>query len=97
MKTLNTKRVTSELEWDFVVFPIGMWVNTLWKINKWFPVFRAMSKLLEEMDVNPDSGLLTFDSKFDIRNHDLVQYWRSVETLREYALGPNARHAPSMK
>lgn len=97
MDDLNTERVTAEIEGDFVVFRIGMRINTLWKIHKWFPVIRAMPKMLEELEADPESGLLGYDTKLGIRNHEVVQYWRSFSQLREYALDSDARHAPSMR
>ena len=97
MTALNTERVTAELDGDFVVFRIGMRVNTLWKVHKWLPVFRAMPKMLDELAADPDSGLLAYDTKPGIRNHELIQYWRSFEELRAYALDPDARHAPAMR
>lgn len=97
MTELNANKLTAELEGDFVVFRIGMRVNTLWKVHKWLPVFRAMPKMLDELEADPDSGLLGYDTKLGIRNHELVQYWRSFEKLREYALDSNARHVPAMQ
>ncbi|WP_137284076.1 DUF4188 domain-containing protein [Halorussus salinisoli] len=97
MTELNTERVTAELEGDFAVFRIGIRINSLWKVHEWLPVFRAMPKMLDELEADPDSGLLGYDTKLGIRNHELVQYWRSFEDLREYALDSNARHAPAMQ
>lgn len=97
MTELKAEKVTAELEDDFVVFRIGMRVNRLWKVHKWFPVFSAMPKMLDELEADPDSGLLAYDTKLGIRNHELVQYWRSFEELREYALDSNARHASAMR
>lgn len=97
MAELNTERVTAELDGDFVVFRIGMRINTLWKVHEWLPVFRAMPKMLDELEADPESGLLAYDTKLGIRNHEVVQYWRSFERLRDYALDSTARHAPAMK
>jgi hypothetical protein len=97
MAELNTDRVTAVLDGDFVVFRIGMRINTLWRVHEWLPVFRAMLKMLEDLEADPESGLLGYDTKLGIRNHELVQYWRSFEQLREYALDPNARHASAMQ
>lgn len=97
MAELNTERVTAELDGDFVVFRIGMRINTLWRIYEWLPVFRAMAKMLDELETDPESGLLGYDTKVGIRNHEVVQYWRSFEKLRKYALDMDARHAPAMK
>lgn len=96
MTELVAERMTAELEGDFVVFRIGMRVNALWKIYEWLPFFRAISRMLDELESDPDCGLLGYDAKPGIRNHELVQYWRSFEALREYALDSNARHAPAI-
>ena len=90
-------RVTAEIDGDFVVFRIGMRVNTLWKVHKWLPVIRAMPTMLNELEADPESGLLAYDTKLGIRNHEVVQYWRSFEALRGYALDSNARHAPAIQ
>ncbi|WP_123538826.1 DUF4188 domain-containing protein [Halosimplex salinum] len=97
MTDLDTGRVTAELDGDFVVFRIGMRINALWKVHKWLPVLRAMTKMLDELETNPESGLLGYDTKLGIRNHEVVQYWRSFEQLRGYALDSTAHHAPAMK
>jgi hypothetical protein len=97
MTELNTEKVTAELDGDFVVFRIGMRINALWKIHRWLPVFREMPNMLEELDEDPESGLLAYDVKLGIRNHEVVQYWRSFDQLRKYALDSTAQHAPAMK
>lgn len=97
MSDINSEKVTAELEGDFVVFRIGIRINRLWKVHRWWPVFRAMPKMLQELDDDPESGLLAYDVKLGIRHHEVVQYWRSFEDLRGYALDPEARHAPAIK
>lgn len=96
MTDVHTERVTAELDGDFVVFRIGMRINSLWKIHRWLPVFRMMPKMLEELEQDPESGLLAYDTKLGIRNHELLQYWRSFEALREYALDSSRHHAPAI-
>jgi len=97
MTELHDERMTAELQGDFVVFRIGMRINALWKVHRWLPVFRAMPKMLAELEADPESGLLAADTKLGIRNHEVVQYWRSFEDLRSYALDPEAEHAPAMR
>jgi len=97
MVEINPEQVTAELEGDFVVFRIGMRINTLWKVHEWLPIFLAMPKMLDELEENPESGLLAYDRNLGIRNHEFVLYWRSFEKLRSYALDPDAQHAPSMQ
>lgn len=79
-----TERVTADIDGEFVVFRIGMRINTLWKVHKWVPVFLAMPRLLRELEADPDSGLLGYQWNLGIRNHMLFMYWRSFEDLREY-------------
>ena len=56
MAEIIFKRVTAEIEGDFVVFLIGMRINKLWKIHKWLPVFLAMPRMLRELERHPESG-----------------------------------------
>ena len=48
MSKVVPKRVTAEIEGDFVIFLIGMRINKLWKVHKWLPVFRAMPRMIRE-------------------------------------------------
>ena len=41
MTKVVPKRVTAEIEGDFVVFLIGLRINKPWKVHKWLPVFRG--------------------------------------------------------
>jgi len=58
-KTIN-RRMTARIEGDFVVFLIGMRINRLWKIHKWWPVAMAMPKMIRELQTKPkeESGFL---------------------------------------
>jgi hypothetical protein len=73
-----------------------MRINELWKLHRWFPVFVAMPRMLDDLEGDRESGLLAYDVKLGIRNHEVVQYRRSFEDLREYALDPDERHVPAM-
>ena len=48
MKKVIDKRMTAEVDGEFVVFLIGMRINKPWKVHKWLPVFLAMPKMLKE-------------------------------------------------
>jgi hypothetical protein len=97
MSELISERTTAELDGEFVVFRIGMRINALWRIHEWLPVFRAMPTMLAELEDDPDSGLLGYDVKLGIRDHEVVQYWRSFDALREYALDASGEHAPAIQ
>ena len=82
------KRVTAEIDGDFVVFLIGMRINKPWKVHKWLPVFRALPRMIAELEKNPESGFLghIFSPKV------IVQYWRSFKPLEAYARNPDQLH-----
>lgn len=96
MAELHREQLTAEVDGDFVVFRIGMRINKLWKVHRWLPVFLAMPKMIDDLEGDTESGLLGYDVKLGLRNHEVVQYWRSFEDLRGYALDPEERHAPAM-
>lgn len=87
------ERVAPQIDGDFVLFIIGMRINKLWKVHKWFPVFMAMPKMLKELATSPDSGFLGYRSALpQLWN---VQYWRSFEHLEAYARNKDAEHWPA--
>jgi fumigallin biosynthesis monooxygenase-like protein len=45
MNSVFNGRRTAELDGSFVVFIIGMRVNKLWAVHKWFPVARVMRRI----------------------------------------------------
>jgi hypothetical protein len=91
-----SKRVTAEIEGDFVVFLIGMRINRLWKPWKWLPVFVAMPRMLRELERRPEAGLLGARLYFGSpRRPMVVQYWRSFEQLEAYARSKDAEHWPA--
>lgn len=96
MSKLLTKRLTADIEGDFVVFMIGMRVNKFWKLNKWLPVFIAMPKMLRELDAHPDMGLLGYRQHLANPLQPMViQYWRSFEHLEAYARQRDSNHFPA--
>lgn len=83
----------AEIEGDFVVFLIGMKINTPWKIHKWWPVFTAMPGMLKELDAaGPETGFLGHTG---LSLKTIVQYWRSFEHLENYARGKDWKHWPA--
>ncbi len=96
MPDINSQKMAGEIDGDFVVFLVGMRINKLWKIHKWLPIFTAMPRMLNELEDNPDSGLLGYHTHLGIRNHMVVQYWRSFDHLREYAWQRDREHFPAI-
>lgn len=91
MTKVVPRRVTAQIEGDFVVLLVGMRINKPWKIHKWFPVFRAMRMMLRELEESPESGCLGQIKGFGV----IVQYWRSFDHLEAYARNPARSHWPA--
>lgn len=93
MNEIIKQRVTAKIDGEFVVFLIGMRINTWWKPHKWLPVMFAMRRMLKELQVNPESGLLSEQTWLG-RTTLTIQYWRSFEQLEAYAKDKNQAHFP---
>ncbi len=87
------RRLTAEIDGDFVVFIIGMRVNQPLKLRAWLPVFQAMPRMLRELQTHPDLGLL--GSQF--YGLTQIQYWRSMEQLHRYAASREQAHLPAWR
>ena len=90
------ERLTATLEGNFVVFLIGMRINHLWKVHKWLPVAKAMPRMLSELYRQPELGFVHAEMWFS-RTTIIVQYWRSMEQLLEYAKNRTAQHLPAWR
>jgi len=88
------ERMTARIDGDFAVFLIGMRINKPWMIHKLLPVFRAMPKMLNELYAQPELGLLSHEMWFS-RSTILIQYWRSIDQLIEYARRRDSAHLPA--
>ena len=95
MAQILAKRMTAEIEGDFVVFLIGIRINKLWKPQSWLPAFMAMPKMLSELAQHEEMGLLSYHVHFGFPNVMVVQYWRSFEHLTTYAGNRDAEHFPA--
>lgn len=86
-------RMTAELEGDFVVFLIGMRINRPMKVHRWWPVIRAMPRLLRELErAGPETGFLGHSG---LGPGIIVQYWRSFAHLEAYARDRQRLHWPA--
>ena len=72
------------LDGDFVVFLIGMRINRPWKVHRWWPVYRAMGRMLAEL--TPEHGLLRWERGL-LGGPMVVQYWRSRADLERFSRG----------
>lgn len=89
-------RMTADAKGDVVVFIIGMRVNNFRALRSWWPVFRAMPKMLGELSRDKGSGLIGAQSLLGFpRVLYVVQYWDSKEKLFAYASAPDREHRPA--
>lgn len=95
MSAVFPGRYTAQIDGPFVVFLIGMRINRLWAVHKWWPVSMAMNPMIQELMQHPEKGLLGFQQFFSWRTILIVQYWRSFEQLEAFARNPNDPHLPA--
>ena len=93
---IRNERLTASLDGQFVVFLIGMRVNQPLRVDKWLPVVAAMTRMIGELRAQTNLGLLHAEM-WTSRTSIMVQYWRSMEQLLEYAKNKNAQHLPAWR
>ena len=96
MSKIYKQRMTAKTDDEYVVFLIGMRINRWWKIHKSLPVALSMTKMLKELNNNPELGFISQES-WGGRTTLMVQYWKSFEHLEAYAKDRNAEHLPEWK
>jgi hypothetical protein len=92
---IRSERLTADIDGDFVIFLIGMRINSFWRIHKWWPVAKAMPRMLAELQRQPELGLLHASAWLGGRDAMTIQYWRSMEHLITYAASKDAAHLPA--
>ena len=97
MAKVLADRMTAEVDGDFAVFLIGMRMNRLWKVWKWWPVVSSMTRMLKELSKRPELGLMQHRIFFTLREIMVVQYWRSFDQLHDYAVNVERGHLPAWK
>jgi hypothetical protein len=90
-------KMTADIDGEFVVFLIGMRINTWWKVHRWLPVARAMGPMLRLLHQRPELGLLGSHTWIGPRGPMVVQYWRSVAHLESFARDPSLPHHPAWR
>ena len=99
MATINRGRyAAAEGANGKVLFLIGMRINRLWQVWKWFPVFTAMPRMIAELMKNRDLGLVGRPRTLVSGRVILVwQYWNSFEQLEAYARDSSRTHLPAWR
>jgi hypothetical protein len=81
---LAGRRMTAEIEGDFVVFLIGARINSRRDAVRSFADLggrRGMKHMLDYLVARPEKGLLAYEMGIPT----IVQYWRSFEHLEAFA------------
>lgn len=93
---VHAGRFTADIEGDFVVFLIGMRINKPWRVREWWPVFKVMKTMLDELEVEPDGPLLAYRLVLaSPLSPTVIQYWRSFDELEAYASDAARPHKPA--
>ena len=95
MVPIIDRRVGAEIEGEFVIFLIGMRVNSLFAVNRWLPVAKAMTRMQAELARKPDAGLMWQRNFLSGRVVMTLQYWDSMEKLFAYAHDREGEHFPA--
>jgi len=96
MRSVVDRRVTANIEGDFVVFLIGMRINRPLRVHRWWPVFLAMPRMIRELEGRPESGFLGAKLYLGSPLQPMVvQYWRSFDQLEAYARARDVSHWPA--
>lgn len=81
MPEIIKERMFVRMNGSFVVFLLGMRINSFWKIHKWWPVAMAMPRMIKELFKNKEHGFISTEAWFG-RTTIMVQYWKSFDTSK---------------
>lgn len=89
-------RYTAVVDQPIALFLIGMRVHRPLRVRTWWPAFAAMSRMLRQLQADPELGLLA--ATLTYTPHPLlIQYWRSVDHLQRFARDPALAHRPAWR
>jgi hypothetical protein len=97
MAEVRQGRWTHDHDGDVVVFLIGMRVNRLRSPRQWVPVAKAFPQMLGELAADPGCGYLGGTQSVLWRGTLMVQYWRDLDALYDYAMAGEKLHRPAWK
>lgn len=95
MSAVFPGRYTARGDKPLVLFLIGMRINRLRAVSKWWPVVMAMPPMLRELQQNKASGFLGYRTYISGRNIMATQYWDSFDHLLAYAHDREGHHFPA--
>ena len=91
MAEVAGRRMTVDVDGDFVVFLIGARINNKRQLARSLVDLggrRGMKHMLDYLVAHPDKGLLAYEMGFPT----IVQYWRSFEHLEAFAWDKDDPH-----
>jgi hypothetical protein len=91
MHELAGRRMTADIEGDFVVFLIGARLNNKLHVVRSLVDLggrRGMRHMLDYLVARPEKGLMAYEMGFPT----IVQYWRSFEHLEAFAKDKDDPH-----
>ena len=97
MAQIFSGRYTAKTDQPFVLFLIGMRINNLWQMGKWWSVAKEMPPMMRTLTNHPEKGFLGGYSALSWPNIIQVQSWRSFEQLEHFARNPDDPHAAAWK
>ena len=92
MEPIFPGRYTAQTDQSFVLFLVGMRINQLWRVDKWWPVTQAMAPMLDTLYRHPQKGFLGGYSTVFWPGVLMVQLWRSFDDLERFARSPDEPH-----
>lgn len=96
MNPIHPGRYTARPSEPLALFLVGMRIHKPLRIRTWWPAFTAMSRMLRQLQSDPDLGLLA--ATLSYTPHPLlVQYWQSAKHVERFARDPNLSHRPAWK
>jgi hypothetical protein len=85
-------RYTAQVDEPIVVFLIGMRVNKLRSLRRWWWVAMAMPRMMRKLAQVPELGMLHAEQFTRGRTTLMVQYWRSFADLERFARDKELPH-----
>ena len=85
-------RYTATLDTPIVVFLIGMRINNVFDVRRWWFVASQMGPMLSTLLQHREKGLLHFETFVSHRGIMMMQYWRSYDELEHFARNSDDPH-----
>lgn len=92
---ISVGRCTARRDEPFVVFMMGVRVNRLFAVWRWFSVLLSLRSMVRKISGTSGLGYLGGQTFYSWRTVTIMQYWESYEALERYARCPKQGHLPA--